>query len=197
MQKIIVGVTGASGTNYALALLKELKKQKIETHLIISEWAEKVFEQETNKKILELKKLASKNYSNKDMAAKISSSSFLIDGMIIIPASVKTISEIANAHTSTLITRCADIMLRYKKPLIIGLRETPLSGPCLEQLATISKYGGIIFPLSPGFYGKPKQISDLEDFIIGKALDLLGIKNNNYNRWKQWPWENLLKIMPK
>ncbi len=185
MQKIIVGVTGASGTNYALALLKELKKQKIETHLIISEWAEKVFEQETNKKILELKKLASKNYSNKDMAAKISSSSFLIDGMIIIPASVKTISEIANAHTSTLITRCADIMLRYKKPLIIGLRETPLSGPCLEQLATISKYGGIIFPLSPGFYGKPKQISDLEDFIIGKALDLLGIKNNNYNRWKQ------------
>jgi flavin prenyltransferase len=182
--KLIIGLSGASGTNYALVLLKELKKQKIETHLIISEWGEKVFEQETNKKISELKKLATHPYSNKEMGAKISSSSFLSDGMIIIPASVKTVSEIANAHTSTLITRCADIMLRYKKPLIIGLRETPLSGPALEQLLKIAQYGGIIFPLSPGFYGKPKKISDLEDFIVGKAMDLLGIKNDKFIRWK-------------
>jgi flavin prenyltransferase len=183
--KLIIGMSGASGTNYTLALLNELKKQKIKTHLIVSEWAEKVFEQETGKKISEIKKLATKTYSNNDMAAKISSSSFLADGMIIIPASTKTCSEISTAHTNTLITRCADIMLRYKKPLVIGLRETPLSGPCLEQLATIAKYGGIIFPLSPGFYGKPTKISDLEDFISGKAMDLLGIKNNSYIRWKE------------
>lgn len=181
--KLIIGLSGASGTNYTLALLKELKKQKIETHLIISEWGEKVFEKETNKKISELKKLANYTYSNKDMGAKISSSSFLSDGMVIIPASVKTVSEIATAHTSTLITRCADIMLRYKKPLVVGLRETPLSGPCLEQLATIAKYGGIIFPISPGFYGEPKKISDLEGFIVGKVMDLFGIKNNSYKRW--------------
>jgi flavin prenyltransferase len=183
--KLIIGMSGASGTNYTLALLKELKKQKIETHLIVSEWAKKVFEKETGKNILEIKKLATKTYSNNDMAAKISSSSFLADGMIIIPASTKTCSEIATAHTGTLITRCADIMLRYKKPLIVALRETPLSGPCLEQLATIAKYGGIIFPLAPGFYGKPKKIGDLEDFISGKVMDLIGLENNAYKRWKE------------
>lgn len=182
--KLIIGISGASGTNYALALLKELKKQKIETYVIVSEWAEKVFKEETGKNISELKKLATKTYKNNQMDALISSSSFLADGMIVMPASVKTCSEIATAHTSTLITRCADIMLRYKKPLIVGLRETPLSGPCLEQLATIAKYGGIVMPLSPGFYGKPKKISDLEGFIVGKAMDLIGIENNSYKRWK-------------
>ncbi|MDD3083566.1 MAG: UbiX family flavin prenyltransferase [Candidatus ainarchaeum sp.] len=182
-KKIIVAITGASGANYVLTLLKSLKEKKIEVHLIISNWGKKVFEQETNKKFSELKKLVAQIYSNKEMGAKISSSSFLSDGMIIIPASVKTCSEIANAHTSTLITRCADIMLRYKKPLIIGLRETPISGPCLEQLTKIAQYGGIIFPLSPAFYYNPKKISDLEDFISGKAMDLLGIKNNSYKRW--------------
>jgi len=185
MKKIIIGVSGASGINYALNLLKHLKKQKIETHLIISEWAEKVFKAETNKQISELKKLATKTYENKQMDALVSSSSFLADGMIIIPASVKTCSEIATAHTSTLITRCADIMLRYRKPLVVCLRETPLSGPCLENLAKIAQYGGIIFPLSPGFYGKPKKISDLEDFISGKAMDLIGLENDSYKRWKQ------------
>ena len=182
--KIIIGISGASGTNYALTLLRELKKQKIETHVIISEWAEKVFRAETGKSISEIKKLATKTYANSQMDALISSSSFLADGMIILPASVKTCSEIATAHTSTLITRCADIMLRYRKPLVVGLRETPLSGPCLEQLAAIAKYGGIIFPLSPGFYGKPKKISDLEGFIAGKAMDLIGVGNNSYKRWE-------------
>ena len=177
-------MSGASGTNYTLALLKELKKQKIEIHLIISEWAEKVFKEETGKNISELKKLATKTYKNNEMDALISSSSFLADAMIVMPASVKTCSEIATAHTSTLITRCADIMLRYKKPLVVGLRETPLSGPCLEQLATIAKYGGIVFPLSPGFYNKPTKISDLEGFIAGKAMDLIGLQNNSYKRWK-------------
>jgi polyprenyl P-hydroxybenzoate/phenylacrylic acid decarboxylase-like protein len=185
MKKIILGVSGASGTNYALNLLQHLKKQNIEVHLIISEWAEKVFEEETKKKISELKKLATENYSNKEMDAKISSSSFLADAMVVIPASVKTASEIATAHTSTLITRCADIMIRYRKPLVICLRETPLSGPCLENLAKIAQYGGIIFPLSPAFYGKAEKIVDLEDFVSGKVMDLIGLENNSYKRWKQ------------
>ena len=76
-------------------------------------------------------------------------------------------------------------MLRYNKPLVVALRETPLSGPCLEQLATIAKYGGIVFPLSPGFYGKPEKITDLEDFVSGKVMDLIGLDNKTYKRWKQ------------
>ena len=183
--RLIIGISGASGTNYALNLLNHLKKQNVETHVIISEWAEKVFESETKQKISVIKKLATKTYENNEMGAIISSSSFLADGMIIIPSSVKTVSEIATAHTGNLITRCADIMLRYRKPLVICLRETPLSGPCLENLAKISQYGGIILPLSPGFYGKPKKISDLEDFMSGKVMDLIGLDNNSYKRWKQ------------
>jgi flavin prenyltransferase len=184
-KKIIIGITGASGTNYALTLLKSLKKQKIEVHLIISEWAEKVLKEETGKKVSELKKLAFKNYDNNDLAARISSSSFLVDGMIILPCSIKTVSEILHSHTSTLITRCADNMLKTKKKLVIGVRETPLSGPTLENLWKLSIYGAIIFPLSPGFYHKPKKIVDLENFIVGKALDLLEVSNNEYNRWKE------------
>ena len=181
--KIIVAITGASGTNYALALLKSLKEKNIEVHLIVSEWAEEVLKEETNKKVSELKKLAAKTYSNSALDASISSSSFLIDGMIIIPASIKTVSEILHAHTSTLISRCADNMLKTRKPLVIGLRETPLSGPTLENLWKLSIYGAIIFPLSPAFYHKPKKIADLEAFIVGKALDLLGVSNQEYTRW--------------
>jgi len=182
--KIIVGVTGASGTNYALALLKELRKQNVEVHLIISEWAEEVLKEETNKKASELKKLAFKTYPNDNLAASISSSSFLVDGMIIIPSSIKTVSEILHAHTSTLITRCADNMLKTKNKLIIGVRETPLSGPTLENLWKLSIYGAVVFPLSPAFYHKPRKIADLEDFIVGKALDLLGVPNTKFKRWK-------------
>jgi len=183
--KIIVAVTGASGINYATALLRELKKQKIEVHLIISEWAQEVIKAETGKKVSQLKKLATKTYSNSALDASISSSSFLVDGMIIIPTSIKTVSEILHAHTSTLISRCADNMLKTKKPLVIGLRETPLSGPTLENLWKLSVYGAIIFPLSPAFYHKPKKIADLEAFIVGKALDLIGVRNNQFSRWKE------------
>lgn len=183
--KLIIGISGASGTNYCYNLLKKLKEKNIETHLIISEWGEKVFKEENKIKLEKLKELATQAYTNKDMTAKISSSSFVVDGMIIIPTSVKTVSEIATAHTNTLITRCADIMLRYKKTLVIALRETPLSGPTLENLTKISQYGGIILPLSPGFYGKPKKISELEDFISGKVMDIIGLENNSYRRWKE------------
>lgn len=183
--KIIVAITGASGTNYAISLLKELKKQKIETHLIISEWANEVIKEETKINLKEIKKLATKKYSNNNLAASISSSSFLVDGMIIIPASIKTVSEILHSHTSTLTTRCADNMLKTKKTLVIGLRETPLSGPTLENLWKLSLYGAIIFPLSPAFYHKPKKIVDLENFIVGKALDLLGVTNTKFTRWEK------------
>ncbi len=183
--KIIVAVTGASGTNYATALLRELAKQKVEVHLIVSEWAGEVMKEETGKKISELKKLATKSYSNKDLAASISSSSFLVDGMIILPASIKTVSEVLHAHTSSLITRCADNMLKTRKKLVIGVRETPLSGPTLENLWKLSIYGAIIFPLSPAFYHKPRKIVDLEAFIVGKALDLLGVPNKKFKRWEK------------
>ncbi|MEM4662405.1 MAG: UbiX family flavin prenyltransferase [Candidatus Diapherotrites archaeon] len=177
--RIIIAACGASGLNYTKLLLKELKKRKIETHLVMSEWSKKVSEIEAPN----LERYASKMHDNNDLGASISSSSFITDAMVIIPASVKTVSDIANAHTDTLIARCADNMLRQKKKLIVCIRETPLSPPTLKNLYEISLYGAVVFPLSPGFYSKPRSIADLEAFIVGKILDLLGVKNNLYKRW--------------
>ncbi|MDD5148640.1 MAG: UbiX family flavin prenyltransferase [Candidatus ainarchaeum sp.] len=184
MKKIIVAICGASGVQYGISLLEALKEAKIETHLILSEWAEKLIREETSCSVAEVKKLASRVYDYKDMAAAISSSSFLVDGMVVCPATVKTVSEIANADSSNLISRAADNMLKTRKTLVVCIRETPLSGPCLENLAKIPQYGGIVMPLSPGFYHKPKNIKELMDFITGKIMDLLGIENKKFQRWK-------------
>ncbi len=182
--KLIVAICGASGIGYGIELLKTLKEAKVETHLILSEWAEKLVEEETDYKIGQVKELASKVYGYKDMAASISSSSFLVEGMVICPATVKTVSEITQAHSGNLISRAADNMLKTRKKLVVCIRETPLSSPCLENLAKISQYGGIVMPLSPGFYHKPKSIKDLQAFIVGKILDVFGIKNQKFKRWK-------------
>lgn len=183
--KLIVAICGASGIGYGIELLKALKEAKVETHLILSEWAERLIVEETESSVEEVKKLASKVYGYKEMDAAISSSSFLIDGMIICPATVKTVSEIANADSSNLISRAADNMMKYKKKLLVCIRETPLSPGCLHNLYNLSIYGAIVMPLSPGFYHKPKSIKDLEAFIVGKALDVFGIENKKFKRWAQ------------
>ncbi len=181
--RLVVGICGASGVQYGVELLKALREAKVETHLVISDWAEKLVEEETDYKVGEVKKLASKVYGDREMGAAISSSSFLVDGMIVMPATVKTVSEIANAHCGNLIARAADNALKTGRKLVVGIRETPLSAPALENLHKISLAGGIVMPLSPGFYHKPKEIKDLTAFMVGKALDLFSISNNKYRRW--------------
>ncbi len=182
--RIIVGISGASGIQYGVELLKALKGKKIETYLVMSEWAEKLIEIETDYAPKEVKKLAIKSFGNKEMDAPISSSSFLVDGMVVVPCSVKTASEIANAHTGTLLTRAADNVLKMKKTLVLGVRETPLSSPALEQMHKLSLAGAIVMPLAPGFYHKPKEIKDLFSFINGKIMDCLGIENTEFKRWE-------------
>ncbi|MFH1390964.1 MAG: UbiX family flavin prenyltransferase [Candidatus Diapherotrites archaeon] len=183
--KLIVAITGASGIAYAIELLNALKKKNIEIHLVMSEWAEKLIEEETEFDPKEIKKLAHKVYDNKDMASEIASSSFLVDGMVIIPCTLKTASEVANAHCGTLIARAADNILKMRKKLVVCVRETPLSTPALEQMHKISLAGGIVLPLSPGFYHKPKEIKDLLAFISGKVMDCFGIENSEFKRWEK------------
>ena len=182
--KLIVAICGASGVGYGIELLKALRSAKIETHLVLSEWAEKLIEEEAGIKAGKVKKLATKSYGYKEMDATISSSSFLVDGMIVCPATVKTVSEIANADSSNLISRAADNMLKMKKKLVVCIRETPLSPCCLHNMYNLSIYGAIVMPLSPGFYHKPKSINDLEAFIVGKILDVFGIENTKFKRWE-------------
>ena len=184
-KKIVVALTGASGIVYGIETLKALVEANIETHLILSRWAESVIQMESEYSVEEVKQIPEKVYSDTQMDASISSGSTLTNGMVVIPATVKTVSNIANANTGNLITRTADIMLRMKKPLIIGIRETPLSSSCIHNMYKLSTYGAIVLPLSPGFYHKPKQIQDLYDFISGKVLDCLNIPNKKYQRWEE------------
>lgn len=184
-KKIVVALTGASGIDYGIETLKSLVEANTETYLILSRWAENVIQMESEYSVEEVKQIPEKVYGDTQMGASISSGSTLINGMVVIPATVKTVSNIANANTGNLIARTADIMLKMKKPLIIGIRETPLSPPCIHNMYKLSTYGAIILPLSPGFYHKPKQIQDLYDFISGKVLDCLDIPNKKYKRWKE------------
>ena len=183
LKRITVALTGASGIQYGIEVLQALVENKIETHVILSEWAEFVLKDEVGVDVSKIKDFAFRIYDSKEMDAPLSSSSMLIDGMVVIPATVKTVSNIANANTENLIARAADIMLKMRRPLIIGIRETPLSPPCIHNLHKLATYGAIILPLSPGFYHKPQNIQDLFDFITGKVLDCLNIPNEKYQRW--------------
>jgi 4-hydroxy-3-polyprenylbenzoate decarboxylase len=180
--KLIVAVTGASGTAYALSFLKALKQQGIETHLIITESAREVASHEIGD-IKQLTSLATKVYNQDDMTAGIASGSYPVDGMVIVPSTMKTIAALANGFADNLVTRAADVQLKERRPLILVPRETPLHAVHLENMAKLSHLGAVILPAMPGFYHKPETIDDLVDFISGKILDQLGVKNQLFTRW--------------
>lgn len=182
-RRVTVGICGASGVRYGVELLRALGELGIESHLVLSRWAEQVIAAETDLESQAVRALASVVHDNDEMAATIASSSFPVDGMAVIPASVKTVAEIASAHSATLIARAADNMLKLRRPLVVCIRDTPLSGPCLENLARLARYGAVVMPLSPGFYHRPSTLQELYDFITGKVLDGLGISNDRYRRW--------------
>ena len=182
--KIIVGITGSSGVIYGIKLLYFLKKSKIETHIVLSKWAEKNIEIETDESVVEVKKLASFEYRENDMAASISSGSFKTDGMIIIPCSMKTLASIANGYDDNLISRAASVTIKENRKLVIVPRETPLSQIHLSNMLKLAKIGVIILPAMPGFYHRPKTINDLILHIVGKTLDQFEINNEVFKRWK-------------
>ena len=175
---------GASGVRYGVEVLRALRDLGVETHLVLSEWAERLLVEEDAGDIAAVRALASHVYANDDFAGRPCSSSFPADGMVVIPATVKTVAELASAAASTLIARAGDNMLRLRRPLVVCIRETPLSTPCLENLARLSHHGAVVLPLSPGFYHRPKGLQDLFDFVTGRVLDCLGIKAEGIPRWQ-------------
>jgi len=182
--KIIVGITGSSGVIYGIKLLYFLKKSEIETHIVLSKWAEKNIEIETDESVVEVKKLASFEYKENDMAASISSGSFKTDGMIIIPCSMKTLASIANGYDDNLISRAASVTIKENRKLVIVPRETTLSQIHLSNMLKLAKIGVTILPAMPGFYHRPKTINDLILHIVGKTLDQFEINNEVFKRWK-------------
>lgn len=185
MKRLIIGITGASGTIYGIDLLKKLSQiPEVETHLIMSSWAKKNLELETDLTMADVKKLANHVYSANDQGAKIASGSFLSDGMVIVPASMKTVASVAYGLADNLIARAADVTIKEQRKLVIVPRETPLSVIHLENLTRLAKLGAQIIPPIPAFYHHPQTIQDLIDHQTMKVLDAFNISNDISSRWE-------------
>lgn len=183
--EIVVGVTGATGTVYAMHLLKALKeKDKVNTHLIMSDWAKETLKIETNYSLKDMESLATVVYDNKNLGAKTSSGSFITDGMVIVPCSMKTLSSIANGYDDNLISRTAGVMLKEGRKLILTPRETPLSAIHIENMLKLSRLGVRMVPPMPAFYNHPQSIEDVINHHVMKILDQLGIDNELGKRWQ-------------
>jgi 4-hydroxy-3-polyprenylbenzoate decarboxylase len=182
--KIVVAITGASGIIYAIRLLELLKKLSIETHLVFSKWAIANLDTETNYSIQELEGLATKVYDNNNLAAAISSGSFKVDGMVIVPCSMKTLAAISHGFSENLIQRAADVAMKEHRKLILVPRETPLNAIHLENMLKLSRLGVIIMPPMPGLYNRPQSLDDIINYHAGRILDQLGIEHNFIKRWQ-------------
>lgn len=186
--KLVVAITGASGTILGLRLLLELKKKGVETHTIVSEGAYDVAKHELG----DLKSIKSRIESctthiheESDISACIASGSYMTDGMIIVPCSMKTLSSVANGYSENLVSRAADVCIRYKKKLVLVPRETPLNPIHLENMLKLSRLGVWILPPNVSYYHKPKTLDDMTDFIVGKMLDCFDIDHKLYKKWCQ------------
>jgi flavin prenyltransferase len=182
---LVVGVSGATGAVYGIETLRILKELGIPRHLVISEWGAQTIGIETDMPLEEVRGLADAVYSNKDLAAPISSGSFLTRGMVVAPCSVKTLSSIANGMTSTLIARAADVTLKERRRLVLVFREAPLHKGHIDLMARAADIGAVILPPMPAFYNRPQSIDDIVHHTVGKILDLFGIEHAVGRRWGQ------------
>lgn len=183
-RKIIVGISGASGAIYGIKLLEVLRQCNIESHLTITKSGKLSIELETDYKFDDVVKLADHYYNNNDIAAAISSGSFINEGMIIAPCTVKTLSEIATGCTQTLISRAADVALKDRRKLVLLFRETPLHLGHINSMKTITEMGAIVMPPMISFYSKPKTIDEIVFHTVGRVLDLFAIDNPLVTRWR-------------
>jgi 4-hydroxy-3-polyprenylbenzoate decarboxylase len=188
-QRLIVGISGASGVIYGVRMLEMLRDKDIETHLVMSKSAEMTLAYETDLKPKDVKALASFSHPVADIGATISSGSFHTMGMVIAPCSIKTMSEIATGVTSTLLSRAADVVLKEKRRLVLALRETPLHGGHLRTMTTLADIGAIVAPIVPAFYTRPQTVDDIVNHTVGRLLDLFGIETKAVKRWKGGPEE--------
>lgn len=184
VRRIVVGISGASGTIYGIRLLEALKRiEAVETHLILSLHAREVLELETNYRADQVEELADRSYSPGDLAAPVSSGSFPCEGLIVAPCSMKTLSMIAHSLNSNLLVRAADVTLKERRKLVVIPRETPLHLGHLRAMIAVTEMGGVILPPVPAFYHRPRTIEDIIDQTVGKALDQFDISHDLFQRW--------------
>ena len=182
-RRIVVGISGASGAIYGVRLLRLLRQLEVESHLVVSRSAQVTLAQEMHMKLADLQALADVCYPNADIGAAISSGSFRVDGMIIAPCSIKTLSEVATGCTGSLLSRAADVMLKERRPLVLMVRETPLHAGHIRSLAAVTEAGAIVYPPVPAFYAMPETLEQMADHTLGRVLDLFDIDSGTIRRW--------------
>ena len=183
MRRLIIGMTGSTGAIFGIRMLEALKHTEVESHLIISKWAQRTIEHETRYTPEQVRAMATVVHSQGDMGASISSGSFLTEGMVVIPCSVRTLGGIANGYGEHLVHRAADVILKERRKLVLVVRETPLSEVHLENMLKLARMGVVMLPPMPAFYNHPKTVEDVIDHIVMRVLDQFGIEAPFAKRW--------------
>jgi 4-hydroxy-3-polyprenylbenzoate decarboxylase len=182
-RRLIVGITGATGTIFGIRVLEMLRDTDVETHLVLSRWAARALVHETSYTVDQVTALATRVYPLTDQGAPISSGSFLTMGMVVVPCSMRTLAAIAHGLGDNLIHRAADVILKERRRLVLAVREAPLSDIHLENMLKLSRMGVVICPPMPAFYNKPESLDDLVNYSAVRLLDQLDIHLDVRNRW--------------
>jgi polyprenyl P-hydroxybenzoate/phenylacrylic acid decarboxylase-like protein len=184
-KRLIVGITGATGAIYGVRLLEALGEMpEMESHVVMSDAGALNLWHELKMRRKDLEKLATAAYNPKDIGAAIASGSFLTEGMVIAPCSMKTLAAVAHAHADDLVSRAADVVLKERRRLVLIPRETPLNLAHLRNMTAVTEMGGIVMPPVPAFYALPKSIDDLVAHTVARVLDLFGIHSARLARWQ-------------
>ena len=181
--RLIVGISGATGTIFGVRLLQMLQGSSVETHLVMSKWASRTLLHETPYTVEDVQQMASCYYPSGDQGAPISSGSFLTKGMVIAPCSMRTLAAIAHGQGDNLIHRAADVILKERRKLALVVRESPLNDIHLENMLKLSRMGVIIIPPVPAFYNHPQSIDEIINHIVMRILDQFEIHLGTVNRW--------------
>src|SRR5713101_1572605 len=185
--RIVVGLAGSSSPIYGIRTLEVLREAGVETHLVISDGARRTIPIEARRKVEDVAKLASVVYDNHDLAAAVSSGSFMTDGMVVAPCSMKTLAAIAHSFSDDLLVRAADVTLKERRKLVLVPRETPLHLGHLRNMVCATEVGAVILPPVPAFYHEPTTVDDLINQTIGKILDQFQIEHALFRRWRSPP----------
>ncbi|HWR50227.1 MAG TPA: UbiX family flavin prenyltransferase [Bryobacteraceae bacterium] len=186
--RIIVGISGASGSIYGIRLLEKLRRNgNVETHLVITRSGERTLFLETGRKMAEVRALADCTYSIDDIGARLASGSFLTAGMVVAPCSIRTMSAIACGIASNLLVRAADVALKERRRLVLMVRESPLHLGHLRTMASVTEMGAIVAPPVPAFYSHPETVEDIVNHSVDRLLDLLGLPPEDARRWDPRP----------
>jgi 4-hydroxy-3-polyprenylbenzoate decarboxylase len=183
-ERLIVGITGATGVIYGVRLLERLRQTEVETHLILSKWAGRTLLHETDYTPEDVLKLASRAYPVNDLGAAVSSGSFLTRGMVVVPCSMRTLSAIAQGQGDNLIHRAADVILKERRKLVLVVREAPFNDIHLENMLKLSRMGVVICPPVPAFYHRPRTLEEIIDYTVLRILDQFEIHLDSPRRWE-------------